>query len=175
LAGPADKEEMSSPGPRNAARTGLAGAVVAGIAFFDGIFLGAPIALLAASFRPGIVFLGAIVAVVVVVSGCCRWLDRRWEDWRSGNGKRIEARLTTMRTSRLLRHPVAWIEQGSDRSYAFAAAIVNPILVVAVSRLGSGTPVGERRIMLGSIAYAVPYVALWSLVGLALGGAVRSA
>jgi hypothetical protein len=166
---------MSSSGPVTAARTGLIGAVVAGVAFFDGIFLGAPIALFAASFRPGFVFLAAIVAVVGVVGGCCRWLDRRWDDWRSGNGKRIEARLATMRTSRLLRHPVAWIEQGSDRSYAFAAAVVNPILVVAFSRLGSGTPVGERRIMLGSIAYAVPYVALWSLVGLALGGAVRSA
>jgi hypothetical protein len=29
--------------------------------------------------------------------------------------------------------------------------------------------------MLGSIAYAIPYVAMWSLVGLALGGTIRSA
>jgi hypothetical protein len=33
---------------------------------------------------------------------------------------------------------------------------------------------GERRILLGSVAYAIPYVALWSLVGLALGDAVRA-
>ena len=39
----------------------------------------------------------------------------------------------------------------------------------------SGKPVGERRILLGSVAYAIPYVAIWSLVGWAIGDAVRDA
>ena len=80
-----------------------------------------------------------------------------------------------MRASRLMRHPVGWIERGSDRWYAFAAAIANPILVLAMARSISGEPVGERRILLGSVAYAVPYVAIWSFVGWAFGETIRSA
>jgi hypothetical protein len=51
----------------------------------------------------------------------------------------------------------------------------NPILVAALTHLVSGRPVGRRRILLGSVAYAIPYVAMWSLVGFALGDAVRRA
>jgi hypothetical protein len=80
-----------------------------------------------------------------------------------------------MRKSRLMQHPVAWIQRGSDRWYAFAAAIANPILVAALARLVGGKPVGERRILLGSVAYAIPYVAMWTLVGLALGSTIRGA
>lgn len=79
-----------------------------------------------------------------------------------------------MRASRLMKHPVAWIERGSDRWYAVAAAVANPILVGTLARFVGGEPIGERRILLGSIAYAVPYVAMWTLVGLALGGTVRA-
>ena len=89
--------------------------IVLGVAFFDGVFLGAPIALLSASLEPSLVFIAGTAAVVSLVIGCCSWLDRRWGDWVSGNGSRIETRLETMRASRLLRHPVAWIQRGSDR------------------------------------------------------------
>ena len=149
--------------------------VVAAFAFFDGVFLGAPIALLAASLDPLLVFLVATVTVAVLSVACCRWVDRRWDDWFSGHTNRIETRLERMRASRLMAHPVEWIRRGTDRRYALASALVNPILVVALARsLGDGR-VGERRILLGSVAYAIPYVALWSLVGLALGDAVRAA
>ena len=158
-----------------AARTGVIGTVVAAVAFFDGVFLGAPIALLAASFRSLLVSGVATVAVVLLVIACCAWIDRRWDDWFSGNGKRLEARLETMRASRLMKHPVAWIQRGSDRWYACAAALANPILVGAFARAGGGRPIGERRILLGAVAYAVPYVAMWSLVGLALGDTIRAA
>jgi hypothetical protein len=158
-----------------AGRTGVVGTIVAAFAFFDGVFIGAPIALLAASFRPLVVYAVATVVVILLVIACCSWVDRRWDDWFSGNGTRIEARLEGMRKSRLMRHPVAWIERGSDRWYAFAAAVANPILVAALARFVGGKPVGERRILLGSVAYAIPYVAMWSFVGFALGDAVRSA
>lgn len=157
-----------------ATRTGIVGTIVGAFAFFDGVFIGAPIALLAASFRPLAVYAAATVIVILLVIACCSWLDRRWDDWFSGHGKRIESRLDGMRKSRLLRHPVAWIQRGSDRGYAFAAAVANPILVAALARFVGGEPVGERRILLGSVAYAIPYVAMWTLVGFALGGAVRS-
>jgi hypothetical protein len=168
----------SSPDPTrgvaNAARSGVVGTLVVGIAFLDGVFLGAPIALLSAALESSLVFVAATVAVVVLVVGCCRWVDRRWDEWFSGNGNRIETRLETMRASRLMRHPVAWIQRGSDRGYALAAAVANPILVAAFARSLTGEPIGERRILLGAVAYAVPYVAIWSIVGFVLGQAVRA-
>jgi hypothetical protein len=152
--------------------TGAVGALVAGFAFFDGVLIGAPVAALAATLRPPLVFAAAAVAVSFLSIACCRWVDRRWEDWFSGNSSRVEKRLGRMRESRLMRRPVAWIQGSSDRRYALAAAIVNPILVVALARTIAGRPIGERRILLGSVAYAIPYVAMWSLVGIAVGGTV---
>jgi hypothetical protein len=67
-----------------------------------------------------------------------------------------------------MRHPVAWIKSSSDRRYAVAAAVVNPILVLALAKSVGGTPISKRRILLGSIAYALPYVAMWTVVGIAL-------
>jgi hypothetical protein len=149
--------------------------VVAGLAFFDSVFIGAPIALLAASFRPSLVYVVATITVILLVIGCCRWVDRRWDDWCSGNGTRLEGRLESMRASRLLAHPVAWIQRGSDRWYAFAAAVANPILVAALARLIGGSPAGARRVVLGAVAYAIPYVAMWSIVGIAVGEAIGAA
>jgi hypothetical protein len=156
-----------SPHAVSAARTGVVGTAVVGFAFFDSILIGLPIALLAASFRPSLVYAAATIAVVLLVIGSCRWIDRHWDDWFSGNGARIERRLETMRASRLLARPVAWLQRGSDRSYAFAAAVANPILVATLARVIGGAPVGERRVVLGAIAYAIPYVAMWAIVGLA--------
>jgi len=164
----------TSPHRGGAARIGVVGAIVSAVAFFDGVFIGVPIALLAASFRPSLVYLFATVVVVLLVVGCCRWVERRWDDWFSGNGTRIEKRLEKMRASRLMAHPVAWIERGSDRWYALAAAVANPVLVATVARFVGGKPVGERRIFLGAAAYALPYVAMWSIVGLAFGETIRA-
>jgi hypothetical protein len=149
--------------------------MVAALAFFDGVVLGAPVALLAATFSPLIVYVVATTVAILLVIACCSWVERRWEGGFSGNSGRIGKRLEAMRGSRLMRHPVNWIEHGSDRWYAFAAAIANPILVLGIARSMSGKPVGKRRILLGSVAYAVPYVAMWTFVGLALGETIRSA
>ena len=164
--------DSSTPGVGKAARTGIVGTVVAAVAFFDGVFIGAPIAVFAAAFSASIVYVVATAVVIGLVIACCRWLDRRWDDWFAGNGKRIENALERMRTSNLMQHPVAWIQNGSDRSYAFAAAVANPILVAGLARFIGGGRVGDRRIVLGAIAYAVPYVAMWSLVGFAVGQAL---
>jgi len=155
-------------------RSACAGTVVMAFAFFDGVFLGAPIALLAGAFRVVPVYCGAVLAVVLTVIACCGWLDRRWDEWFTSNGGRMEARLESMGASRLMRHPVAWLQRGSDRWDAFAAAVANPILVAAFARLVGGKPVGERRIVLGAVAYAVPYVAMWSIVGLVVGSSLRA-
>jgi hypothetical protein len=148
--------------------------MVAAVAFFDGVVLGAPVALLAATFRPLVVFVVAAIATILLTIACCYWVDRQWEAWFSGNANRIGKRLEAMRTSRLMRHPVGWIQRGSDGSYALAAALANPILVLALARSIGDKPIGERRILLGSVAYAIPYVAIWSLVGVTIGDAIRS-
>ena len=156
------------------ARTGVGGTIVAAVTFFDGVFIGLPIALIAGSFRPWLVYVVATVVVAALVIGCCRWVDRRWADWFSGNGARIERRIEKMRASRLMAHPVAWIERGSDRGYALAAAVANPVLVATFARFVSGKPIGERRIFLGAVAYALPYVAMWSIIGIAVGETIRA-
>src|SRR5690349_15872545 len=74
-------------------RSACAGTVVMAFAFFDGVFLGAPIALLAGAFRVVPVYCGAVLAVVLTVIACCGWLDRRWDEWFTSNGGRMEARL----------------------------------------------------------------------------------
>ncbi|HEX3453144.1 MAG TPA: hypothetical protein VHS03_00850 [Gaiellaceae bacterium] len=155
-----------------AARTGAAGTVVGAVAFFDGACIGMPIAALAAALRPLFVFPAGAVAVSLLAIACCTWLERRWGDWSSGNRNRLERRLGRMRESRLMRKPVAWLEHGSDRQYAFVAAVANPVLVAALARSIGGCPIGRRRIVLGAVAYAIPYVALWTLVGVAIGSAV---
>ena len=71
-------------------------------------------------------------------------------------------------------HPVAWIQRGSDRWYALAAAVANPILVATLARFVGGKPVGKRRIVLGAVAYALPYVAMWSIVGFVFGETIRA-
>lgn len=165
----------STRGAAGAARTGVVGTIVAAVAFFDAVFLGVPIALLTAAVGSPLVVAATTTAVACLVIVCCTWVDRRWELWVSGNGTRIETTLSKMRTSRLMRHPVTWLQRGSDRWYAVAAALANPILVGAFARSLTGAPIGERRILLGAVAYAVPYVAIWSIVGFALGATVRGA
>jgi hypothetical protein len=159
----------------SAARTSAIGTGVGAFAFLDGVFLGLPMAVLAASFRPLVVYPVAVVAVILLVIACCTWVDRHWDEWFSGHGKKIETRLESMRESRLMSHPVAWIQNGSNRGYAFAAAVANPILIAGLARFIGGKPIGERRILLGAVAYAIPYVAMWTIVGYALGGTLRAA
>ena len=51
---------------------------------------------------------------------------------------------------------------------------LRPILIGALARFIGGKPIGERRILLGAVAYALPYVAMWTIVGFALGDTIRS-
>lgn len=111
---------------------------------------------------------------MVLNVACCRWLQRHWDGWIAGNGARIEAKLASMRKSRVMKHPVAWITRGSDWWYALATAIVNPIIVVVAARVVGGQPIGERRIMIASVAYALPMALVFTVTGYALGEAVRA-
>ena len=93
-----ESSPRSTQGVGSAARTGVVGTVVGAVAFFDGVLIGAPIALLsAASLSPLLVYAVATGAVILLVIACCSWVDRRWDDWFSGNSKRVEGRLESMR------------------------------------------------------------------------------
>jgi hypothetical protein len=48
-------------------------------------------------------------------------------------------------------------------------------LIAALARFIGDKPIGKRRILLGAVAYAIPYVAMWTVVGFALGGTFRAA
>ena len=104
--------------------------------------------------------------------GATSWIELNLTP--EGDGTRLERSLETMRANKLMKRPVAWIQSGSERWYAFAAAVANPILVAAFARSLTGESVGERRIVLGAVAYAIPYAAMWTLIGFALGEALRA-
>ena len=148
-------------------RTGAVGTLVAGYALFDVIPIAVVVIVLTAWFEhPPILFAITAVALVVINIACCRWLQRHWESWTTaGTGNRVEAKLEKMRQSRVMKHPVAWITRGSDWWFALATAIVNPIIVVAAARTIGGQPISERRILIASIAYAVPMAAIFTLTG----------
>jgi hypothetical protein len=114
--------------------------------------------------RPLILFVITAVALVVINIACCNWLQRHWEAWIAGNGKRIEQKLDMMRRSRLMKHPVVWIARGSDWWFALATAIVNPIIVVAGARLVavSGSASAESSSSSASVS-ASPARARWRL------------
>jgi hypothetical protein len=79
-----------------------------------------------------------------------------------------------MRTGRLMRHPVAWIQRGSDFWFGLAAALTNAITTVAVARLIGGHSISERRILVASFSFALFVAGVGSLLGFALGDAIRA-
>ena len=170
-----ERESLTS-GVTDKVRTGAVGSVIAGYALFDVIPIAVIVVALTAWFeRPLVLFLITAVALVVINVACCRWVQRHWDGWIAGNGKRVEAKLQTMRASRVMKHPVAWITRGSDWWYAVATAIVNPIIVIAAARTIGGQSIGERRIVIACVAYAVPMALVFTLTGYAVGEALRAA
>ena len=157
-------------------RSGAIGTLVAGYALFDVIPIAVIVIALTAWFeRPQILFLIVALVLIVINVACCRWLQRHWDAWITGNGERIEAKLDKMRKSSVMKHPVAWITRGSDWWFALATAIVNPIIVVVAARVVGGQPITERRILIASVAYAVPMAVVFTVTGYALGEALRTA
>jgi hypothetical protein len=150
------------------------GTLVAAYGLFDTLLMGVPIVLLAAWLNPLVVFVVAAVGVTAADGLCCTWLDREWDSWFAGFGRRIEPRLERMRAARLLRLPVAWIERGSTRQFAVGAAVTNAIIATVIARLVTGAQVGPRRILVASLAYGVFFTGLYTFVGFLLGSAMRA-
>jgi len=159
--------------PPSAARTGAIGALVAIWWAIDGLVL-LTVVLLAAWLNPLLVFAVALVICLAINLACCTWLNRHWDRWMANAGKKLERKLEKMRAGRLMRHPVAWIQGGSDFWFGLAAALTNAISTVAVARLIGGHPISERRILVASFSFALFVAGLGSLLGFVLGDVIRA-
>ena len=157
-----------------AARTGVVGTAVGIVAFFDGAITGLPTALLAATFSPLAVYVAVTLAVIALITACCTWLERSLDGWVAGNGTRV-----TKRLDGLGRQPT---DAAPDR---VGRARVRPLVR---ARGGRDEPDPGRRVLpprergAGRAApdrarrggLRDPYVALWSLVGIAVGETARA-
>jgi hypothetical protein len=169
-------ERGTSTRTTGGARAGLIGGLVGFYAFFDVIPIALVVIGLTAWFeRPLILFAVTAVGLTVLNIACCNWLQHHWDAWIAGNGRRVEEKIAKMRRSRVMKHPVAWIERGSDWWFALATAIVNPIIVVAGARIVGGKPISDRRIHIAAVAYAIPMAFVFTLTGYALGEGIRAA
>ena len=84
------------------------------------------------------------MVVIFLVVGCCSWVDRHWDDWFSGNGKRIESRSSGSveppdRPSRGI--DPAWLRP----LVRVRRGLANPILVAALARFVGGEPIGRAQ------------------------------
>ena len=129
---------------------------------------GVTITVLAALFNALIVWIVAAVVLSMINIWACSWLDRQWDVWIAGSGKRLEKKLQKMRSGKMLKRPVEWVQRGSDFWFTLAAVVINAITVVALARFIGGTPVGHRRVVLAAVGYSIFFATLFSVIGLGL-------
>ncbi len=161
------------------ANVGDHGAVAAGVivAYWlaDGYVIGLPVAALAATWNPLIVFLGALAIVISINLAACRWINTAWSSWANGSsGARIERQLDRVRPTRVGRAATRWISSDSDVRYAAAAALTCAIVAVTLGRSVGGRPLSTRRVRLAAVSYALFSVGLFTMAGI-VGGEALSA
>lgn len=155
-------------------RNALIGSFVGAYAIFDSLVLVAVIVVLVLRFDPLGVYLGSIAVITALNLACCRWLDHHWDSWvAGGHARRLEPRLAKLRESSAMRRPVAWITGGSTALFALAAAVINPVIVIGAGRMIGGQPIGDRRIGVASLSYAVVVSSLYLVVAIAVRQAIR--
>jgi hypothetical protein len=166
--------ESESLAPAKSGLTGrdkLIGTIVAAYAIFDfddPVWLAVLVA--AVFLNPVVVFLAAVAVVLAFNLWACRWIDREWDGWIAGErGQKIEKKLAKMLTGRFMSHLVRWVTSGSSALFAVAATIINPALVTVVARMLGGQRVGERKILVASLTYAIIESLLWTAIGYGIG------
>jgi hypothetical protein len=106
------------------------------------------------------------MAVISLINiWACSWLDREWDVWIAGPGKRLEKRLEKLRSGKLLKTPVGWVRNGSEVGFTLAAVVINAITVVALARLIGGAPIGNRRVTEAALGYSIFFASLFTLIG----------
>ena len=136
--------------------------------------IGLVIVFLAAWLRPWVVFIVAAIVLTLVNTALCTWVDRWWDLFAAGPGRKIEERLEKMRRGRIMRHPVRWITEGSAFWYSLAAMLTNAIQCVGIARIVGGAPVGQRRVRLAAVSFSVFEAGLFALLGWAMGDIIRA-
>lgn len=159
------------------ANIGGHGSVAAGaiVAYWlaDGYVIGLPVAALAATWNPLVVFLGALLLVVSINLAACRWINTAWSSWASGSsGARMERQLDRLRPTRAGTAAARWISSESDVRFAAAAALTCAIVAVTLGRSVGGRPLPARRVLLAAVSYAVFSVGLFTLLGVVTGEAL---
>jgi hypothetical protein len=147
---------------------GAIGTLVGVYAFLDDLLLG-PILVAVTVWVPWYLVFGVASAALTFVNiASCNWMQRCWDDWIRGYGAKLEKRLEKLRRGRLLKHPLGWITRDSTVLLTIAAGLIGTVIVVAVLRLAGSKPIGKRRILYGSVAYAVGFAATYTGVGVAI-------
>jgi len=148
----------------------VAAGVIVAYWLADGYVIGLPVAALAATWNPLIVFLVAVTVVIAINLAACRWINASWSSWASGSsGARIERRLDKVRPTRVGRAATRWISSDSDVRYAAAAALTCAIVTVTLGRSVGGRPLSARRVRLAAVSYALFSVGLFTMVGVVAG------
>ncbi len=143
------------------------GALAVGYALVDAYVFGVPIAAIAIWGSVLVAFVAGAVLWTLANIAVCTWVDRDWTAFAAGSGQKIEAKLQKARSSSVMSRAVGWIESGSAFWFGLAAVLINAFWVVAIARVITGSPVGERRIVVASAAYAVVWAGVFALIGYA--------
>jgi hypothetical protein len=151
----------------------VAAGVIVAYWLADGYVIGLPVAALAATWNPLIVFLGALTVVIAINLAACRWINAAWSSWVSGSsGVRIERQLDKVRPTRVGRAATRWISSDSDVRFAAAAALTCAIVTVTLGRSVGGRPLSARRVRLAAVSYALFSVGLFTMAGVVAGEAL---
>ena len=144
------------------------GSLIAVYALVDAYVLGIAVVALSALFNSLIVWIVSAVVISAINIWACSWIDREWDFWIAGPGKRLEKKLEKLRSGKMLKGPVGWVRRGSDFWFTLAAVVINAITVVALARLIGGVPIGRRRVLLAAVGYSIFFATLFSLIGLGI-------
>ena len=147
------------------------GALAVGYALVDAYLFGVPIAAIAIWGTALVAFVVGAVVWTLANIPACTWVDRHWAAFAAGSGQKVEAKLQKARSSSVMSHAVGWIERGSVFWFGLAAVLINAFWVVALARVLTGSPVGERRILVASAAYAIVWAGMFALIGYAAAAA----
>lgn len=165
---------MAEVGAERGSKTGtvVVGTLILIMMVFDAILFGLPIMGLAAWNRTLVVFVVSFAVLVALNIAACSWIERKWDAWVAGS--RVEARLQKIRDGKRAQRPIGWMNRGSDWWFGIAAAMLNAIQVIALSRLITGQRSSQRRLVIASVAYSLFIAGIFSLFGYALGDVIRA-
>jgi hypothetical protein len=152
----------------------VAAGVIVAYWLADGYVIGLPVAALAATWNPLIVFLSGVAVVISINLAACRSINTAWSSWAEGSsGSRIERQLDKLRPTRLGMTATRWISSDSDARFSAAAALTCAIVAVTLGRSVGGRPLTGRRIRLAAVSYALFSIGLFTFAGVVAGTALR--